>query len=90
MFASFEVDTPVTKEDYIFEARTELIAHNTMQLGVQRIDPWDTAKGTDILGRMSHMLTARDFNAQPITIAEASVATVGALGEAIAPLVLLA
>lgn len=53
-----------------------------MQQISQRIDPWDAATGTGILGRMSDVLSTQGFRAQPITISDATVATVGAPGGA--------
>ena len=74
----------------MFETRTELFAHNTMQQVSQSIDPWDSAAGTGILGRIGDVLSARGFSAQPITIAEATVATVGVPGKAEPPLIVSA
>lgn len=61
-----------------------------MQRISQRIDPWDVATGTGILGRMSDVLSEQGFNCQPITISEATVATVGAPEAGTTPLIVSA
>lgn len=76
-----QVDVPVTKDDYYASTRTELFAHNTMQLISQSIDPWDAAAGTGILGRFSDVLSGKGYNVQPITVAESTIATAGTPGE---------
>lgn len=59
-----------------------------MQRISQRIDPFEAAAGTGIIGRMSGVLVDRGFNAQPISIAEATVATAGGADtESAAPLI---
>ena len=62
------LDAPVTKDNYYSVTRTELFAHNTMQQEAQRIDPWDSAPGTGILGRMCDVLLDKGYNPQPITV----------------------
>ena len=102
-FANIGVlDEPVTKESFF--RTTELFAHNIMQEALQRIDPWSVSAGTGILGRTSDRLAdkvrkvsvkfgtpltpCQGFSVQPITIEDASVATVGFPGQAIPPIVL--
>lgn len=81
------LDVPVTKEDYERLTQTELFAHNTMQREAQRVDPWDLAPGTGILGRMADVLANKGFTPQPITVEDASIATVGVPGQAIPPII---
>ena len=76
------LDRPVTKENYETLTRSDLFAHNGMQRASQRVDPWDLAPGTGILGRMSDVLASKGFSPQPITIEDATIATVGVPGAA--------
>ena len=80
------LNAPVTKENYNAVTKTNLFAHNTMQEEAQKIDPFNRAPGTGVLGRMCDVLTDKGFNAKPITLADATVATVGVPGNAVAPL----
>lgn len=80
------IDKKATKQTYRDVTKTQLFAHNTMQDEAQRVDPFDGAPGTGVLGRMCDILTDRGFNAKPITIQDASVATVGVPGKSTEPL----
>jgi hypothetical protein len=57
-----------------------------MQKEAQRIDPFDKAPATGILGRMCDVLATKGFNPIPITIEDVTIATAGKPGIAIAPL----
>jgi uncharacterized protein (DUF1501 family) len=81
------LNRPVTKKNYWEVTRTQLFAHNEMQAEAQRIDPFDGAPGTGVLGRMCDVLNAKGFYAQPITVEDATVATVGAPGSLVDPLI---
>lgn len=85
-----QLDVPVAKDDYYILTQTELFSHNTMQYTAQSVDPWKTSPGTGILGRMCDALAKNGFQAQPISIQEATVATVGVPGENKGPLVVSA
>eukprot|EP00934_Nitzschia_sp_Nitz4_P009303 Nitzschia sp. Nitz4//scaffold91_size79674//72229//78877//NITZ4_005380-RA/size79674-augustus-gene-0.83-mRNA-1//1//CDS//3329560139//9293//frame0 len=74
------LDTQVTKDNYYALTRTELFAHNTMKEGAQRVDPWDSAPGTGILGRMADILHWKGYSPRPVTVSDATVATVGVPG----------
>jgi uncharacterized protein (DUF1501 family) len=74
------VNRPVTKATYNEVTRTQLFAHNTMQEEAQKIDPYDGAPATGVLGRMCDILTEKGFSTKPITIQEASLATLGSPG----------
>eukprot|EP00934_Nitzschia_sp_Nitz4_P007090 Nitzschia sp. Nitz4//scaffold25_size161228//48616//54500//NITZ4_002422-RA/size161228-snap-gene-0.22-mRNA-1//-1//CDS//3329544562//7080//frame0 len=88
-FANIGVlDKPVDNTNYADETRSELFAHDKMQDEAQRIDPWDEAEGTGILGRMSDILLSSGFNPRPITVSDATVATVGLPGESVEPVIL--
>ncbi|CAB9519484.1 Protein of unknown function (DUF1800) [Seminavis robusta] len=82
-----QLDAPVTKDDYNSVTKTDLFAHNTMQKQAQRLDPWEAQQNTGILGRMSDKLAAKGYTPQPITVRDATVATVGVPGAAVKPLV---
>lgn len=63
-----QLDAAVTKDDYYSKTRSQLFAHNTMQMEAQRLDPWDASPGTGILGRMCDVLQIKGYNPQPITV----------------------
>jgi uncharacterized protein (DUF1501 family) len=80
------LNRPVNKKNYYDLTKTALFGHNTMQDEAQKIDPFDGAPGTGILGRMCDTLKRKGFNAKPITVQDATIATVGVPGAAIDPL----
>ena len=80
------INRPVTKENYVELTKTQLFAHNAMQEEAQKIDPFEGSPGTGVLGRMCDVLKSKGFNAQPITVEDATVATVGVPGSAVDPL----
>jgi uncharacterized protein (DUF1501 family) len=84
------LNTPVNKDNYYKSTKTSLFGHNTMREEAQKIDPYDGLPGTGILGRMCDRLKRNGFNAQPITVQDASIATVGVPGEAVDPLLVSA
>lgn len=53
---------PVNKDNYYVLTNTQLFAHNHMQRETKRIDPYETASGTGILGRMADILTSEGHN----------------------------
>jgi uncharacterized protein (DUF1501 family) len=80
------LNQPVNKDNYWRVTKTGLFGHNTMQEEAQQLDPFDTAPGTGVLGRMCDILKLKSFKAQPITVQDFSVATVGVPGSGIDPL----
>jgi uncharacterized protein (DUF1501 family) len=80
------ITNPVTKDNYNDVTKTQLFAHNTMQQEARKVDPLNGMPGTGVLGRMCDVLTDKGFNAKPITIDSASIATVGVPGAAVDPL----
>lgn len=80
------INKPVNKNNYYEETTTQLFAHNAMQEEAQKVDPFDGAPGTGILGRMCDILNGKGFNAQPITVEDATIATVGVPGTAVDPI----
>lgn len=61
-----QLDTNVTKDDYFTKTRSQLFTHNAMQEEAQRLDPWEAAPGTGILGGMSDALQLKGFMPQTI------------------------
>jgi uncharacterized protein (DUF1501 family) len=80
------INRPVNKNNYYEETKTQLFAHNHMVEEAQSLDPFDGAPGTGVLGRMCDVLNQKGFNAQPITVEDATIATVGVPGVAVDPL----
>jgi len=80
------LNKPADKENYEDVTTTQLFAHNTMQKEAQQVDPFQRAPGTGVLGRMCDVLSTVGFSAQPVTIDDASVATVGVPGAGVDPL----
>jgi uncharacterized protein (DUF1501 family) len=80
------LNRPVTKDNYYQRTKTALFGHNTMQDEAQKIDPYDGAPGTGILGRMCDVLKRMMYTPQPITVQDATIATVGVPGAAVDPL----
>jgi uncharacterized protein (DUF1501 family) len=76
----------VTKDNYYQRTKTALFGHNTMQEEAQKIDPYDGAPGTGILGRMCDVLKRMMYTPQPVTVQDATIATVGVPGAAVDPL----
>ena len=59
---------PVNKENYYVLTNTQLFAHNHMQRETKRIDPYESASGTGVLGRMSDVLTGKGHNVGSFSI----------------------
>jgi uncharacterized protein (DUF1501 family) len=81
------LNKPSNRWNYYEQSRTPLFSHNTMQDEAQKVDPFDGAFGTGVLGRMCETLQKKGYNVQPITVEEATVATVGSPGSAVDPLI---
>jgi uncharacterized protein (DUF1501 family) len=84
------INQPVNQKNYYAVTKTALFGHNTMADEAQRLDPYDKAPGTGILGRMCDILKQRGYNSQPISIQDASLATVGLPGSGPEPLIVSA
>ena len=76
------LNKPSNRFNYNDQSRTALFAHNTMQGEAQKVDPFDVVDGTGVLGRMCDTLGKKGYMVQPITVDDASVATVGKPGAA--------
>jgi uncharacterized protein (DUF1501 family) len=81
------LNQPANKDNWYLTQRTVLFAHNTMILELQKIDAYELAGGTGILGRVSDSLKKNGYKVQPISIQDANVATVGLPGQAVDPLI---
>jgi len=68
---------PTNKNDYNADTETQLFAHNTMQREAEEVDPFNTARGTGILGRMNDVLGKKGYRTGAIAIEKQSVALVG-------------
>lgn len=71
----------MTKATYAKVTTTELFAHDAMQEEAQKLDPFDRTGTTGLLGRMCDILTEKGFSTKPITIQDASLATLGLPGK---------
>ena len=79
---------PATKDDYFRVTPIQLFAHNIMQEGSRRLDPYDTIIGTGVLGRMTDVLTAKyGHYTSPFSIGQFSIATAGRPNKSGAPTV---
>lgn len=81
------LNKPSDRLNYYEQSRTPLFSHNSMQEEAQKVDPFDGAFGTGVLGRMCDTLQKKGYNVQPITVEDATVATVGSPGSAVDPLI---
>ncbi|KAI2490759.1 Protein of unknown function (DUF1501) [Fragilaria crotonensis] len=80
------LNRPVDKDNYYERTKTSLFGHDTMQAEAQKVDPFDGAPGTGILGRMCDVLKRLTYTPQPITVQDATIATVGVPGASVDPL----
>jgi len=55
------LNEPVTREDFESKTVTQLFAHNAMQHELQKVDPFDDAIRTGLLGRVAHVLNSPDY-----------------------------
>ena len=78
---------PVNKDNYYILTNTQLFAHNHMQREAKRIDPYEVASGTGILGRMADILTRQGRNVGSFSVDRFSVALVGKPGVTKAPFI---
>ena len=81
------LNKPSNRLNYYEQSRTALFSHNTMQEEAQKVDPFDGAFGTGVLGRVCDTLQKKGYSVQPITVQDATVATVGSPGSAVDPLI---
>jgi uncharacterized protein (DUF1501 family) len=82
------INQPMNKANYWRLTKTGLFGHNTMQEEAQQLDPFDTAPGTGVLGRMCDILKQKKFKTQPVTVQDSAVAVVGVPGNGVDPLLI--
>jgi len=68
---------PVTKDNYREETRTDLFAHNAMQAEIKRLDPYNSARQTGFLGRLSDALKSSGYKTRAVAIDASTEALVG-------------
>ena len=78
---------PVNKDNYYALTNTQLFAHNHMQRETKRIDPYETSRGTGVLGRMADVLTRDGHNVGSFSVDRFSVALVGKPGVSGSPMI---
>ena len=80
------LNRPSTKLTWWENSRTVLFGHNSMQAELRKIDAFDGKHGTGFLGRMCDTLQNKGFIVKPVSIEDATVATVGVAGSGIEPM----
>jgi len=65
---------PVTKDNYLFETKTQLFAHNKLQEEIGRLDPYQKIQGTGTMGRLADALQSKKYNVEAFAI-DTSLAT---------------
>lgn len=75
------------KSNYRDKTKTQLFAHDAMQEESKKVDPYDTAPGTGVLGRAAGVLGSLGYNVNSLSIDNPSIAVDGVPGEAPAPLI---
>eukprot|EP00957_Ditylum_brightwellii_P015741 1186710-Ditylum_brightwellii.AAC.1 len=60
---------PVTKKDWLFETKTDLFSHYTMNQDAQRVDAFQEVAGTGVLGRLLDVMEEKkNMTVGPISI----------------------
>jgi hypothetical protein len=77
----------MTRSNFAQKTKTQLFAHNAMQLETQKIDPYNAVTGSGALGRAKDMLHANGLNVDALNIDLASIALDGAPGASSSPYV---
>ncbi|KAL3923785.1 MAG: hypothetical protein SGILL_001448 [Bacillariaceae sp.] len=77
----------MTRENIDQKTRTQLFAHNAMQLETQKVDPYNALSGTGALGRAKDVLHAKGLNVDALNIDLSSISLDGAPGASSAPYV---
>jgi len=70
----------MTKSNYRSLTQTQLFAHNAMQEESKKVDPYDTAIGTGVLGRAKDVLTNNGHAVNSLAIDGGSIAIEGVPG----------
>ncbi|KAL3923152.1 MAG: hypothetical protein SGILL_001820 [Bacillariaceae sp.] len=77
----------MTRSNFAEKTRTQLFAHNAMQLETQKVDPYNEVSGTGALGRAKDILHANGLNVDALNIDLSSISLDGAPGASSAPYV---
>jgi uncharacterized protein (DUF1501 family)/uncharacterized protein (DUF1800 family) len=78
---------PVTKFNYNTVTKTQLFAHDQMQLETKRIDPLEQKANTGVLGRMVDTLSKKGFVVGSFSLDRYSVSIVGEPGVSSSPMI---
>ena len=71
----------MTKQNYNDVTKTQLFAHNAMQKEAKKVDPFDEAPGTGVLGRAKDILSNKGHVVNSLSIDQSSIALEGVPGQ---------
>lgn len=77
----------MNKGNYRDKTETQLFAHDAMQEETRKVDPYNSAPGTGVLGRAAGVLTRQGLTTNALSIDNPSVAVNGFPGESPDPLI---
>jgi hypothetical protein len=80
------VNAPSRFSNYTRVTKTVLFDHNSMRIEAQKIDPFDQAAGTGILGRMCDKMKEKGFVVLPLNVEDIAIATTGTPGSLVSPI----
>jgi len=78
---------PVTKYNYNKVTKTQLFAHDQMQLESKRVDPVEKQSNTGVLGRMADILTNKGHKVGSFSLDRYSVSILGQPGVSSSPMI---
>jgi len=78
---------PVTKNNYNTVTKTQLFAHDQMQLEIKRIDPSQMQSNTGVIGRMTDVLVKKGHVVGSFSLDRYSVSILGKPGVASSPMI---
>lgn len=70
IYSSGEAAFVANADNYREVTRTQLFAHNEMQIVTKRMDPFRDAPGTGVLGCLTDALTSLEFRTGAVSIEE--------------------
>lgn len=77
----------MTKQNFGAKTRTQLFAHNAMEEETKKVDPFDSKRGTGVLGRAKDILEAKGHVVNALNIDETAIVLDGSPGGSAPPLV---
>jgi uncharacterized protein (DUF1800 family) len=80
------VNAPSRFSNFTRVTKTILFDHNSMKAEAQKIDPFERATGTGILGRMCDKMKEKGFVTLPLNVEDVAIATTGVPGKGVSPL----